>query len=228
MRLVTVTALLGGCVIEERLTLDLPVIAGGTGVTTLETADGGTVVLEEAVVRFADLRLEEPAQDVAGTLFRALSPISVAYAHPGHDYPGAVAGELLGEYEVDLLADDVELGVAPAYEGRFATGRVAIAGEVAVVAGTHTAPDGVVRPFRFAIGAEQEIVGIPFVERMSVTDPLAAVELRFDLADALSYVDWTAADTDGDGLLTEADDTYGNTVRFGVVATPTWSLVGVR
>lgn len=48
--------------------------------------------------------------------------------------------------------------------------------------------------------------------------------LGVDLAHALSFVDWTTPDADGDGALTEADGALANTVLFGVVATPTFTL----
>jgi len=221
-----ILGLVAGC-IDPRLAMDVPVVAGGADAADLTTSDGGTVLIEEATVTFGDLRLEQPAVTVASVL-RALSPIQAAYAHPGHDYPGDVAGELLGTFTVDLLAEDAELGDAACYEGDYATGRVSLAGIAALVAGTYTNAAGDSRPFRFEVTADQDIVAIPFETTMSLADPPEAVSLRFDLAAALAYVDWTAPDTDGDGTLTIADADYDNTVRFGIVATPSWSLAVVR
>lgn len=213
-----------GCVIDDRLPLDVPIVAGGTGIVTLPSADGGTVTLESAAITFTDLRLEEPAGTDLASVLTAISPFGTAYAHPGHDYPGDVAGELLGTFTVDLLGPDAELGLAGCYEGAFSTGRVSVSGTVAVLAGSHTDAAGGVRPFRFAVEADEDIIGIPFEALLVAGNPPDHVALRFDLANALRFVDWSAPDTDGDGVLTVADDVYGNTALFGVVATPTWSL----
>lgn len=217
---------LSACSVDDRLPLQIPIRAGGTGVDSLTTVDGGILALTRATVTFADLRLEEPAGDdtTAASLIERLWPIPSAYAHPGHDYPGAVGAELLGTYTVDLLADDVELGVADGYEGELATGRVTVAGTMASFAGTHTTAGGTAVPFDFEVVADQDIIGIPFQETLSASSPPTSVDLRFDLEHALSFVDWTAADSDGDGVLTVADDIYGNTVLFGAVATPSWTL----
>ena len=59
---------------------------------------------------------------------------------------------------------------------------------------------------------------------MSADSPPAGLVLTIDLAHALSFVDWRTADADGDATLTTADGALANTVLFGVVATPTWTL----
>lgn len=216
---------LAGCGAEGRRSMTVPVTAGGAGAEPFAASDGGTVALSEASIAFSDLRLEEPAADEGATarVFRLLSPIQAAYAHPGHDYPGDVTGELLGAFTVDLLADDQDLGGALCYEGRYATGRVSLAGTAAILAGTHTGPGGD-RAFRFVVPAEQDIIGIPFEVDLSADAPPTSIGLGFDPAKALQFVDWTGDDGDGDGVLTVADGTFANTATFGVVATPTWSL----
>ena len=224
MRTTLLLLLAVGCAIDDRSAVDVPVVAGGTGVGTLVAADGGTVTLEAAEVTFVDLRLEEPPDADPVAVLSAFSLFGTAYAHPGHDYPGDVAGELLGTFTVDLLAPDAELGLARCYEGSFSTGRVTVSGTVATVAGQHRDASGTARPFRFEVTADDDIVGIPFEALLLAGNPPEHVALRFDLAHALAFVDWSAPDTDGDGVLTVADDVYGNTVRFGVLATPTWSL----
>ncbi len=210
-----------GCTVDDRALLEVPVLAGGTD-AELATS-GGTVVLSEASVTFSDLRLEEPsALDLASRVTNALYP--AAYAHPGHDYPGDVAGELLGTFTVDLLAEDAELGSALCYEGPYATARIGLEGAVSTLVGDFVDGQGVAHPFRFEVDASQPVTGIPFVTELSAEGAPAAIELRFDPEQALRYVDWTP-DEDGDGLLTGIDGTFANTVRFGVVATPSWSLV---
>lgn len=225
MRTTALLLAIAGCAIDDRLQLDVPIRAGGTGVTTLAAVDGGSVTLDEATVTFADVRLEEPAQtDVVAIL----TGYGAAWAHPGHDYPGDVAGELLGTFTVDLLAPETELGLAACYEGEYATGRVSVSGTVAVLAGVHTDGAGLARPFRFEVPADEDVIGIPFDAHLVAGNPPEAVVLRFDPKSALAFVDWTEVDSDGDGVLTVADETYGNTALFGVVATPSWSLTLLR
>lgn len=191
-----VLVVMEGCTLGSRSALGVPVVAGAAG-----DAPPG-VTWTEATITFSDLRLEEPPQATA-----SWGLVQAAYAHPGHDYPGDVAGELLGTFTVDLLAPDVTLGTADCYTGAYATGRVALTGTAAVLAGDR---DGA--PFRFEIAADQEIVGIPFEVTLSGDAPPEAIALRFDPAAALSFTDW------------DAPETWQNTVTFGVVATPTWSL----
>lgn len=228
MRLTIPTAALAfglsGCALEDRFLLEVPVVAGGTGIRQLDAGDGATIALDEASVTFSDLRLEEPPTEGMASLLSRLSPIQAAWAHPGHDYPGDVAGELLGTFTVDLLGEDQPLGLAPCYEGEYATGRIGLSGTVAVLAGVYRDGAGAERSFRFEVEADQAITAIPFDEIVSASAPPERLELRFDLWSALKFTDWSVPDADGDALLTMADPPYDNTVRFGVVATPTWSL----
>lgn len=213
-----------GCSVEDRLPIELPVRAGPLGEAAFTRPDGAEVALTAAVVTFSDLRLEEPAEADGSAWLRALWPVSEAVAHPGHDPSGSVAAELLGTFTVDLLGDDVPLGVADGYEGAFATGRVHVAGTAASFTGTFTPPGGEPLPLSIDVAADQDVLGIPFPETLDAEAPPASVDLRFDLAAALAFVEAQVVDEDGDGALTAADATFANTVRFGVVATPTWSL----
>jgi hypothetical protein len=219
-----VAVLATGCGFETRVELEVPVRAGSAGDGAAFEAGGGAVTLSEATITFADLRLEEPPETDVAAILQALSPISVAHAHPGHDFPGAVGCELLGSYTVDLLAEASEIGAGLCYSGAYATGRVALSGAAAVLAGTWDDGAGDVRPFRFEVPADQEIVGIPFEVTIDPEAPPEAIALAFDPALALAFVDWADPDSDGDGVLTLADDPWVHTVAFGVVSTPSWSL----
>jgi hypothetical protein len=213
-----------GCgVVTDREPLTLAVRAGGTGVSTLSPDGGGKVELTTFVVTFSDLRLEEPVSEGLTARLAPLVVPAAAWAHPGHDYPGDVAAELLGTWSVDLLAPDVALGEAAGYAGEFATARLVLGGEVARLEGTWTDPDGVTLPFRFVVDATQPITDLPFEATLSADTLQPVVVVRFDVVHALSFVDWSAGDEDGDGVLTEADGSFGNTVQFGVVSTDTWS-----
>lgn len=180
-------------------------------------AGGAAVALTEAAVTLSDWRFEAPPE-VAW-----LPPlVSSAYAHPGHDFDGAVSGELAGTWTLDLLAA-TELGTAGLYEGAYATARVGIAPPVRLAGTAITA--GGARPFRFTLAPDQALTGIPFEFTVSAAAPPSGLAVGVDLGHALSFVDWAAPDTDGDGVLTEADGAaVANTATFGVVATPTWSL----
>jgi hypothetical protein len=137
---------------------------------------------------------------------------------------GDVAGELVGTWTLDLLGAPTELGSASCYEGTYATGRVNVEPSPAVtLEGVATTSTGDVA-FRFVVEPEQEITGIPFEAELDADAPPSGLMLGVDLAHALSFVDWTTPDADGDGALTEADGALANTVLFGVVATPTFTL----
>jgi hypothetical protein len=152
------------------------------------------------------------------------SLIGTAHAHPGHDFAGGVVGELTGTWTVDLLAPDLELGIADCYEGDYATGRItALPDPVAVVEGTATVGD-TTSPFRFESAPDQEITGIAFDAVIDAAFPPTGIGLTVDLGHALSFVDWATPDGDDDGVLTSADGTIANSFSFGVVSTPTWQL----
>lgn len=211
--------LLSGCA-EDRALLALPVtVSPSPG--EVEPAAGVSVTLTTASLTLSDLRLEAPAQ----TARRLPLPfVSTAHAHPGHDFAGDVAGELVGTWTLDLLGVATELGAASCYEGSYATGRVDVEPAPAVtLEGTATTSGGDV-PFRFVVAPDQEVTGIPFEVELDADAPPSGLALAVDLAHALSFVDWTTPDADGDGALTEVDGALANTVLFGVVATPTFTL----
>lgn len=188
---------------------------------TLE--DGGTATLEQATWTIGSLRLEAPAsstQDTGSALLRHLSPISVAHAHPGHESAGGVLGELLGEWELDLLSDQ-DLGTLQLYEGELATGRLELAGTLRLQGVAEL--DGALHPFDLAVESDAEVTGLPLEAQVVSTDPPSALVLSLDPAHALSWVD-LSADSDDDGLLTAADDGVENSFSFGALSTPTYSL----
>lgn len=214
-----ILALLLACAGSDRALLQIPV-AFRASEADLSLGDGVAVTLTAATVTLSDLRLEAPAA-TAG-LWRWL-PLSTAHAHPGHDFAGDVSGELTGTWTLDLLADQ-ELGTASCYEGAYATGRLTVEPEpVSALEGTVTV-DGVALPFHFEETPDQEITGLLFDALFDAEAPPSGIALGVDLAHALSYADWRAGDTDGDGALTVADGSFANTVLFGLVSTPTWTL----
>lgn len=178
---------------------------------------GVEISLTGASLTVSSLRLESPAE----TAWRRRSLIPAAHAHPGHDFAGAVAGELIGTWTLDLLGESVSLGEAACYEGEYATARLEVLPEPGVQLDGTATVDGEVRDFSFSLAPDQEITGIPFAATLSADAPPSAVLLSVDLAHALSYADWH---TDSDGVLTTADGALENTVLFGMVSTPTYTL----
>lgn len=215
-----ILSLVLACSAEDRALLNIPVTFHASEAEA-SPVDGVDITFTTASITLSDLRLEAPAETASVWDW---SLISTAHAHPGHDFAGDVAGELTGTWTLDLLGDDVELGTAACYEGDYATGRLTVLPDpVAVLEGTVTV-DGVSLPFRFEEGPDQEITGLDFDPIIDAAQPPAGIDLAVDLGHALSYSDWTAGDTDGDGTLTIADGSFANTVKFGLVSTPTWIL----
>lgn len=213
--------LLAGCA-GDRALLSLPVHVSPS-VAAFDLDEGVSVELSAASLTLSDLRLEGPAQ--TASRLRSWPLISTAHAHPGHDFAGDVVGELTGTWTVDLLGPDTALGDAACYEGDTATARLSLLPEpAAIIEGTATV-DGAPRSFAFSLAPDQEITGLPFQATLDAAAPPAAFALSVDLAHALSFVDWRTPDEDGDDLLTTADGELGNTVLFGVVSSPSFTLV---
>lgn len=181
------------------------------------TDDGVAITLTQASYTLADLRFERPADTTVALHWTSLF-VSTAHAHPGHDFAGGVGGELSGSWAVDLLAGPTELGSALIYDGPYETARLTLPGAVQL-AGT---ADGVA--FALELVPDQDVTGIPFEVTVVPESSGPVIELAVDIGHALSFVDWTTPDADADGVLTTADGVLANTVMFGVVATPSFSL----
>lgn len=210
---------LSACAVEDRLSLTTPVTARALADEPLSPAPGVTVTLTEATVTVADLRLEAPP----AVAWRPRL-VSTAYAHPGHDPAGGVAGELLGEWRLDLLGEDLPLGEARCYEGPIATARLGLRPTPALVLAGVADVDGVERPFTLTLTPDQEVTGLPLEAELRAEAPPAGLSLSVDLHHGLSFIDWRAPDADADGALTEADGATLNTALFGLTSTPTWRL----
>ena len=221
--LLLVLILVVGCAQPSRGTVDVPVSAASLEeLAGLETDDGAAFTFTTATFRFADVRLEAPPEEV--TWRPALVPS--AHAHPGHDFAGAAAGELLGDFEVDLRVGEQEIGLASMLEGDYASARLdwPADGPAVELAGTVTCPGGAALPFHFVIQEERQITGMELVAEVHADSPPTGLTLRLDLATMLGFTDWTTiSDEDSDGTLTDADATLGNTVSFGVRTSAAWT-----
>lgn len=212
---------MGACV-ADRVLLGVPVEVE-PAVATVTPGDGVEITVTRATVTLQDLRLEGPA-DTTASVWPSLWPISSAHAHPGHDFEGGLQGELAGTWAVDLLVGVPELGLADCYDGAYATARFRLPAGAAVQLEGTARVDGTDRSFALEVFPDREITGIPFEVTMAADAPPTRMVLTSDLTHALSFVDWRTPDGDADGVLTTADGALENTVTFGVVSTPAWTL----
>ncbi len=205
--------LLAACAPTGPLVLELPLTAARVG-DPVFAVDGHTITLTEAVLSLTDLRMEGPDDDPSAA--RRPAP------HPGHDLSGAVQGELLGRFTVDLLDDPTTLGVATCWAGTYASARLTLDGAPAArLVGTVRPPEGAPRPFAFDVTLdERAVTGVPFAETLD--EATAGLQLGIDPSWMLSFADWSTPDTDGTLRLT--DGVLANSVPFGIASTTAWSL----
>lgn len=209
-----------GCA-DGRALLSVPVQLAASA-STFEADDGTAITVTAASLTLSDLRLEAPPETAAAA--RSWSLLGTAHAHPGHDEAGEVAGELTGTWTLDLLAGEPHLGDADCYEGETATARVQVEPEPATLLEGVAVVAGQERPFSLALAPDADVHAVPFVATLDADAPPQALTLSVDLAHALSFIDWSTADSDGDGRLTTADGDLANTALFGVVSSATFSL----
>ncbi len=221
--LVLACVALAACGGESRRSLEVPVHLVGSEATTFQGSGGAEVRLERAILVLSDLRLESPPAEAR---LRLPSPIRAAHAHPGHDFSGDTACELLGTWDLDLRsAEGLDAGSATCLEGDLATGRVRLSAEPALdLAGVVTLAGGAERDFHFEVPLDEEVSGIPIEVRLDADAPPSRLELAASPATMLSWSDWSTEDEDQDDLLTLSDGVLGNTVSFGAVSTASFTL----
>lgn len=162
-------------------------------------------------------RFEAPADPSTVVLLQVLGG-TTALAHPGHGLAGAVLGEAVFDGAV-TEEGAAHLGDVAFYEGRYATGRLAL-GEATWSGIAHT-PMGPL-PFALETPPPGEVLDIPFAHDLALDDAASTIVLGLDPSSALSWV--VFEDTDGDGHITSADAENLSTFPFGLTATPTWTL----
>lgn len=208
--------LLLACV-DARRPLTFPIRYAELPSATL-VVPGGTLQVDAATLQISDLHLQtEPS---ASTAFWGFPWASSAVAHPGHEFAGSVRGELIGEWDLDLLAP-TELGVVDAYEGSIATGSVLLDEAQWVVRGTYTTASGS-WPVDLQLTVDGVVTNIPLDLELNADTPPAELVLHLDLAQALSFSSWQ--DTDADGSITVQDGPFLNTMNFGLTSTSSWVL----
>lgn len=244
MRLIVVllfAALSGvGCWEPAPVLLTIPVeYAPVPESATLVLADGGSLELQTAVLTLGDIRFERPAElaQVGSEVpwqerLAAFWPLGagLAVAHPGHNFSGNVAGELLGTWSLDLLGKPQFLGTASVYSGALATARLELPaasspapGGGLHVEGTYTPLEGPALPVALSVDLTYTVEGIPFDHTLDAIAPPTRLIVSIDLHHLFSYVE-TFEDVDGDGVITILDGDLFNTVAFGVKSTPTYVL----
>lgn len=136
------------------------------------------------------------------------------------DAAGNELGRIPGEHQLDLLGDSVEIeGATLAPEGWFE-----LRGEIleASFSGAVLVQSG---ELPFELELEDEADGRIFGGELSEefeTEP-SEIEVFFDGLLALSFVEWTEKDTDGDGVLTNADANNGEALAFGLRSGLSWA-----
>lgn len=221
MRLAPLVAGLGLACADGRSSLSVPVvIAPSEPNVVLE--DGVEVSFDHAELTLADLRLEGPIE--TARRWPRLSLIQAAHAHPGHDAAGAVTGELLGAWTVDLLGDPVDAGSALCWEGDLSTARLGLPAEPAATFEGTASVDGTVRPFSFTVSPGVEVTGLPAEGTLDSADPLDRMTLSVDLAAVVTHIDWRTEDSDGDGILTIHDGDIDPTLHFGAVSSASYRV----
>ena len=204
-----------GCVEDRPLRL-LPLSVAAIG----ESSD--THSLSAAGLGVSSVHLDGPAK----TRATGWALVSVAHAHPGHGATGAVVGEWQGPKAVDLLAGKMELGTLGAYSGAVGSGRFALDSDLPVDwTGTLEHPEsGAAVPFSYTTFLSHDTTTVPFTTTIPSNGSPGTLVLTIDLAEALSYVDVTIADSNGDGVLDSTDDAFVQSVQFGLTSASAWSL----
>lgn len=208
--------LLAGCSFDPPVLLEVPLSAVWLSEPTWMTEDGHTITITEATLPIADVRLESPAEEVVWSF----SLLPAAYAHPGHDFAGSVAGEWLGEGALWLDGEEEQrLGIASCYTGDYASGRFQLRGDY-VIAGTVALAGGGEVPFRFAAPIDRLVSGVSFVARLAEEPAPRGVLLGVTTELLLRWVDWSTDPVDGE--LTLEDGALGNSVPFGLTSSASW------
>ncbi len=223
---------------EEPALVSVPLQVAAAEPGSFTTAAGYDVELGAGVVVLGELHFHEPkAVEQASRWAPALrapwglAGPAAAWAHPGHDMSGDVAGEWVGITYVDLAAGPRELGEGSFYEGPYETASLLLqqdgedgdaglapgspaVGHTLAVAGTADDGGGPI-PFEFVVDHPKTILGVPFETEIEAGD-LPVVTLTVDVAEILGHLDFAAADTDGDGTVTGADADAVNPLLFGL------------
>lgn len=209
-----------GCHFDPPVLLSVPMSAAWLSEPSWTTEEGDEVVLTEASVPIADVRLESPPEEVAWTF----SLLPVAYAHPGHDFAGSVAGEWLGEGALVLPSEEdlQPLGDASCYTGDYATGRFQMRGDYRLKGAVRPAGGDEV-PFDFAAPIDRLVSGVSFVARMNEEPAPKGVVIGVYTELLLRWVDWST-DPGEDGVLTIEDGALANSVPFGLLSSATWMM----
>lgn len=202
--------------IDGRPPVDVPLVFEGHALAT-DVVPDATLELDLATITVSNLRMLGPV-DPLESWMPTLSLVPTAFAHPGHEFAGAVRAELLGRHELDALGTSEPLGDAFGYAGEVVSSRIELF-EAHLVGRLIT--DHQTLPFDVVLPLERSLSGIPLANTLAVGES-NTFALVFDLEAALSFADWT--DEDGDGRLSSADSRFFNTLVFGVSSLDAWSM----
>lgn len=194
-----------------------------------------TVEISEGSITFADLRLHAPPETAARWQPADLL-MGRAWAHPGHDPAGDVQLEALGTWTeavpgpapAEAEADAEELGTLSGLEGEIASASLRLSPDVAQRLAATLRSGELTLPVDVALTLDDPISGLPVAATLAADAPPDTISLRFDLAVALQPLldsgPLDALDSDGDGVITEADTAADNSLRFGLLSPNSWSV----
>lgn len=170
-----------------------------------------SATLVDARLEIADLELRTKADTFASLP----SLLPTAWAHPGHDPGTEVTGELLGTWEIDLMAG-AELGTATALEGAIdeldlLLGEVNLAGTLL--------RDGQARAFDLHLDVDEPVFAIEVGTTVSAEAP-PAWTLAIDLDAVFDALPWGEPGS----TLTLSDPATTNVFVFALRAHTSWTL----
>ncbi len=182
---------------QQRVTLDL-FARGSGGDTAFTNEKGWTVSLDEVRIAVGPIYFFA-GEPLFGELLRLLSPISVAWAHPGHYVEGEAMGEWRGQVSADLLAGEaVSLGPINGVTGDWNSAQITFdtpeVGHAIEATGTASLDDQQVS-FEAQIDLDVVLEGVPC--GVSVDESGGRLLLEVDLQRWFAKVDFASLEASG-------------------------------
>ena len=185
--------ILNGCGDGQKVTMThLPLIYKPTQ-THFTLANGWTISLDKALISIEAVRFHELKEKSVSSVWqwlRPLSPIKLAWAHPGHYNSGLIKAECITAQKVDLIAKQAtHLGIVQGYTGAYDSVTLTF-GLLGAFVLEGEATKGTQRiPFKIDIDLEEkELGGIHFTYTLTAQDK--NLELQMDLPRWFARIDF--------------------------------------
>ena len=224
-----VCAILIGCSdATESPQVQIPVFVDNSAVVTTTTTLGYQVEVTELRIAMKNFLFTSAGE--LHTAFPWPKLVQTAFAHPGHFQDGEVLGELRGEYIVDFIASDRQLGEATLIEGQYTganftfdrapetqlSANDTLIGHTAIISGNATKNNQTLS-FTITIDSpvDRELVGAPFEVEISPSTT-GRLYLRFHTRDPFEDksifegIDFITLDSDNDSQVDIGPDTNTN------------------